>query len=350
MSVTSAPVTLNLLLEASGIDPKDVLVFRHRPYEPALNRVFDRIVAERSDLFDCYQSTHAPRTEASLRAAAFVASFIRYKAGSALFIGLYEVSGMRELSVAECAARRLHRELMSLGMAGFKAADTRDFVTEFDLQRTEWHAEWRERLIISWPGPERAWYRWAHRNEFAVQAIAEESVLTQPIPRWDEIVLSWAELPLLSAGWRAALSQWRGIYLITDQSDGKQYVGSAYGAENIWQRWTEYARTGHGGNKLLRMRDPTNFRFSILQRVSPDLDDASVIAIEGTWKLRLDTRSPTGLSRARGNARICGEQVRLQWDSQVACGRADRSRAGCCRPSTCPWPSMRLSCRGCAHR
>lgn len=292
----SEPITLNALLEASGIRPRDVLVFRHRPYEPSLNRIFDRIVSERPDLFDCYQATHAPRTEAALHKASYVASFIRHRASSALFVGLYELTNTRQLTVEECLARPAHRELMTLGMVGFKATDLRESVTEFELSRTDWHAEWRERLIVSWPPPDRAWYRWGDRNEFEVLAITEESVLTPPVPSWDQLVVGWTELALLPAAWRAALSQWRGIYLIIDQADGKQYVGSAYGSENILQRWTGYARSGHGGNKLLRTRDPSGFRFSILQRLSPDLDDASVIAIENTWKERLGSRSPAGLN------------------------------------------------------
>lgn len=75
-----------------------------------------------------------------------------------------------------------------------------------------------------------------------------------------------------------------------------QYVGSAYGNENIMQRWKEYARTGHGGNKGLKARNPENFRFSILQRTSPDLPDTDVIALEGTWKDRLRSRVPFGLN------------------------------------------------------
>jgi hypothetical protein len=295
-SVPAAPLTLNMLIEASGIDLGEVLVFRHRPYEPVLNRIFDRIVSERPDLFDCYQGTHGAKTEAALARAKYLASFIRYRPGLALFVGFYRVAGFRSVPVTRCLERPLHRELMTLGMSGFKATDGRAEVLEFDLPLTSWHEEWRGRLVIQWPGLERSWYRWADRNEFIVHAIAEESLLSSAIPPWDQMALQWRELALLPGGWRAALSQWRGIYLIIDESDGKQYVGSAYGSENILQRWVGYARTGHGGNKLLRERNPANFRFSILQRLSPDLDESSVIAIESTWKERLGSRAPQGLN------------------------------------------------------
>ncbi len=296
MNLATKPLTLNRLLEADGLNLQDVLVFRHRPWEPALNRVFDWIVAERRDLFECYQSTHAPNTESALGRARYVASFIRHRPKQALFVGLYSIESQREVSVAAYQDRPLHRELMSHGMGGHKASDGRETVIEFSLKPTSWNSDWSERLVVDWPGLERSWYRWADRNIFPVAAIAEESCLIAPVPAWDELASDWHQLALLPASWKSALSHWRGIYLIIDQSDGQQYVGSAYGRENILQRWQEYARTGHGGNKALRTRNPQNFRFSILQRTSPDLPDTEVIALERSWKLRLRSQSPFGLN------------------------------------------------------
>ncbi len=220
MKFKSEPLTFNGLLEADGIDLRDVLVFRHRPWEPALNRVFDWIIAERRDLFDCYQSTHAPNTEAALSRARYVASFIRYRPKLALFVGLYAVESQRALSIADYQARPGHRELMALGVGGHKASDGRQSIVEFDLTPTGWSGDWAERLIVKWPGLERSWDRWADRNVFPVAAIAEESCFIAPIPAWDEIALDWDQLALLPSSWKSALSHWRGIYLIIDQSDG----------------------------------------------------------------------------------------------------------------------------------
>ncbi len=291
------PLTLNNLLERDGFDPSKVLVFRHRPWEPQLNKVFDWIVAERRDLFDCYQTTHAPNTESALVRATHVASFIRYKPKQAVFVGLYELTGTNQILTPEqCLARPLHQELMKFGMGGFKASEDRQSLVEFGLIETDWQAHWSGKLIVDWPGLERSWYRWLDRNTFSIAAITEESRFRSPMPNWSEIALEWQQLSILPSDWRAALSQWRGIYLIIDQSDGLQYVGSAYGAENLMQRWCEYARSGHGGNKGLKLRDPNNFRFSILQRVSPDLPDSEVVALEGSWKERLRSRAPFGLN------------------------------------------------------
>lgn len=294
--IAAPPLTLNQLIRLSGIEPKDVLVFRHRPREPQINRIFPWLAAERPDLFDCYQSTHGANTESALARARYLASFIRHKPGQALFIGFYAVRSYRSMAVEACLSRPCHRELMSLGLEGMKATAGRESVLEFDLPLLDWHKEWRGRLIVQWPGLERSWYRWGDRNEFAVAAIAEDDLLAPAMPAWEELIIAWNELGVLPTSWRTALSHWRGVYLVIDRSNGSQYVGSAYGAENILQRWKEYARTGHGGNKLLRGCDPANLRFAILQRVSPDLPDAEVIRIEGNWKDRLGTRAPHGLN------------------------------------------------------
>lgn len=135
------------------------------------------------------------------------------------------------------------------------------------------------------------------RNKFPVLSILDESAFAKAMPRWRAIDFKWQELAGLPTTWKAKLHEWRGIYYIFDTSDHKGYVGSAYGKDNILRRWLNYAETGHGGNKLLRPpRDPQTFRFSILQRVSPDLVPAKVIRVENTWKDRLHTRQPFGLN------------------------------------------------------
>ncbi len=292
----ATPLTLNGLLETSGIDLREVVVFRHRPYEADLNKVFDWIVAERRDLFECYQDTHGPRAEAALTKARYVASFIRYRPKQALFVGLYQIDEKRSLSMDEYVARPLHRELMQHGMSGQTSSIGRDSVIEFSMSDTGWNADWSQKLIIEWPGLERSWYRWADRNTFKIKAIAEDALLLGKISSWEELSLDRSQISLLPASWCAAMSQWRGIYLINDRSDGKQYVGSAAGQENILQRWQDYSRTGHGGNKLLKLRDSANFTFSILQLVSPAMPREEVCEIESTWKKRLLSAAPNGLN------------------------------------------------------
>ena len=102
-------------------------------------------------------------------------------------------------------------------------------------------------------------------------------------------MLTADEVRTLPRDWAARLREWRGVYLIIDQRDRMHYVGSAYGADNILTRWQAHVAGDKGVTKELALRDPAGFRFSILERTSPDLDKEAVIALEQSWKRRLDT-------------------------------------------------------------
>ena len=290
---------LNDLLEKQGIDIARVLVLRHRPYEPALNKILPWLIAERRDLFDAFQSSHGKALESAMAKMVgngYLASFIRHGAGSALFVGLYRIAGAKPVKFEQWWREPAHIELREYGMVGLRKEEQRARCVMFDLVPTDFVTEWSGKLIVGWPPPERSWWRYADRNTFRVQSILEESALDAQLPEWYEIDLSWAELKVIPWRLRERLSQWRAIYYIFDKSDGKGYVGSAYGEQNLLARWENYAQTGHGGNQLLRKRKRENLQFSVLQRVSPDMDPTEVIQLESTWKNRLHTRAPTGLN------------------------------------------------------
>jgi hypothetical protein len=288
-----------LLLELEGIDPKRTVIMRHTPEEPNLRKSFPWLAEEHPDLYNMYQRGHGPRAEATLKRADYLASFIGLPPRNALFVGMYRVEGYEPINRPEYADQAEVRRLIELGMRPWDDAnrDIRSERLQFDLRHVESLHQWKGRLVVEWP-PGIAWCRWVRpqRSPYAVRSIHEESLLVPGVPSWQEMSLSWQELKALPQSWRAALAQWRGIYFISDRSDGKAYVGSAYGGDNILGRWRNYGSTGHGGNQLLRERDPANFSFSILQRLSPDLPAEDVVAIESSWKTRLHTRAPLGLN------------------------------------------------------
>ena len=289
-------MTLNDLLLARQIDPKRVLVLRHVPQEPELNKVLPWLAAEKPDVYNAYQQTQGTKVERAMAEAGYVASFIGHEPNKALFIGLYEIGASRPLTRKQYWQIPAHIEMKKFGMRGFTEDSTRPHVLWFELAATDFYSAWKGKMIVGWPPPERSWWRRAHRNDMAVMAVLEDSALDAAMPPWEKIMLTWEDLGVLPARWRAAIAEWRGIYYIFDVHDGKGYVGSACGRQNILGRWLNYAASGHGGNRLLRERDPKNFRFSILQRVSPDMDEADVVRVESTWKERLHTRAPRGLN------------------------------------------------------
>lgn len=283
------------LLTAATIDPSKVVALRHSPAERDLRRALPWLAVERPELFNAYQQTQNPRVERDIAKSAYVASFIGHVPRQALFVGLYSVGGSQPLTKEQFWRAAAYIELAKLGMVGFKADDPRETLLLFDLNLRPELAQWKGRLIVSWPPPEIRWWR-SGDADLGVHAIAEENRLTPSMPDWRDLDVSWDQLAVLPSSWRAALAQWRGVYLIFDTSDAKSYVGSAYGGKNMLGRWEGYGDTGHGGNALLRQREPRHFRFSILERVSPDMPADEVIRLESSWKERLHTRQPFGLN------------------------------------------------------
>ena len=283
---------LNYLLSEKGIHVPDVrvLVMRHVPSEPELRKALPWLAAEMPETYNVYQQFQRPHVERQLTEVRYVVSCVGYRSNEALFVGVYKVNSYKPVSFDEYWNVPENERLRSLGMRSWSSERDRPLpILRFDLQVEEALQEWKGKLVLDWP-PGRTWIRRAERNGFTIKAILEDSVLDKGMPAWNQLVLAWAELHSLPQNWIAALKQWRGIYFIHDSADGKGYVGSACGDENIYGRWMNYAASGDGGNKLLRARKPQSFRFSVLQLVSQDMESEKVIAVENSWKDRLHTR------------------------------------------------------------
>jgi len=52
---------LNDLFQKKGIDPQQVLVLRHRPSEPEINKVLPWLAAEKPVVFNAYQQTQGEK-------------------------------------------------------------------------------------------------------------------------------------------------------------------------------------------------------------------------------------------------------------------------------------------------
>ena len=282
-------LSLNTLFSSIGIDPKHVIVVRHRPKEPTLRRILPWLAAERHDLFNLYQSVQSGTAGRSMAKTPFLAVFIGLAPAQATFAGIYRVSGSRPLTAATFGALQGQDDLLALGMMDVDWNADEQRVLE--LERLTSLEAWIGKLTIDWPAPERTWWRRAERNRIAVRFISEVSRFAAEMPAWTVLTLQWQELHLLPYSWKASLAEWRGVYYIFDVARSLGYVGSAYGGENILGRWMEYAATGHGGNVHLKSSHPSDLRFSILQRTSPDLAPAEIVAVEETWKLRLHTKT-----------------------------------------------------------
>ncbi len=147
-----------------------------------------------------------------------------------------------------------------------------------------------------------------HYDDFEVSEILRDPYSGRTFPGYESIDLPFTELSTLVQNdrpdWKSALENVKGVYLITDTSTGKRYVGKASGGQGIWARWGEYTRSGHGGNKELQelVGDKLdyareNFKFTLLEYRPAPTPDEIIDKREIYWKEVLLTRGEYGLNQ-----------------------------------------------------
>ena len=139
--------------------------------------------------------------------------------------------------------------------------------------------------------------------KMTVHSILERPYSFLRFDGYNQIRLKFGELKRIVTSnlsdWRKALQSVFAVYLISDTKKGGAYVGSAYGKDGLWGRWSCYASgnfLGHGGDKGLIKRIgknkdyPENFEFAILEVISKNTSEKDVRQREGWWKNTLRTR------------------------------------------------------------
>lgn len=142
------------------------------------------------------------------------------------------------------------------------------------------------------------------KDDLVVNQILPATFEGDDFPGYDKVQLSYSQLVTIintnKRDWIAALSGQKAVYLITDMSNGKLYVGSATGkSEMLLQRWKNYVENGHGGNKELKdlvEREgfdyvKKNFQYSILENFNSKVDDNYILERESWWKDTLQSRT-----------------------------------------------------------
>lgn len=146
-------------------------------------------------------------------------------------------------------------------------------------------------------------------QDMTVIEILREPYSGDKFPGYEDICLPFKKLEAVITqnrnDWRSALSNIKGIYLVSDKSNGKKYVGSAYGVTGIWSRWACYVGTGHGHNdeftKIIKKNGVDyarkNFIFTLLEYRPMKADDKKIIERESFWKESLLTRGEYGYNK-----------------------------------------------------
>ena len=166
----------------------------------------------------------------------------------------------------------------------------------FNISPSPTLAALQHRLVIGWTSPRTFHRGGAKAAKFRVLEIADPEVI--PFPGFDSMLLTYKKLQRVVedphySRWHSALGAVKGIYLITDTSNGRQYVGKADGSGGIFARWSAYATDGHGSNRELAALPEDqceHFVFSILRVFEPRALQPQVDAAEKHYKLALRSR------------------------------------------------------------
>ncbi|MEI7728365.1 MAG: GIY-YIG nuclease family protein [Verrucomicrobiota bacterium] len=168
------------------------------------------------------------------------------------------------------------------------------------ISEIEAYKKWEGRLIcrfFRYQGLRgRAFYLEGLLDSFEVLQLLPERYDGERFCGYESINHSFSTLrPILfreNQDWKAALMAVKGVYLIMDTTNGKTYVGSAYGDAGIWSRLCGYVSTGHGWNdELVRTINEkgipyalANFKFSILEVFAFNASDEVILEREAHWK------------------------------------------------------------------
>lgn len=179
----------------------------------------------------------------------------------------------------------------------------------YNLTLMDDYKEYIKRLIIKLERP-IGWDIYNKKYESVQKSLNPEIYELAPstklgtFPGYNSVKLSHKDLQRIvnndEPSWKNALSNVKGIYVITDKSTGKLYIGSASGnAEGIWQRWSNYADIKNltGGNKFFEKLKDTdcqyiidNFSYSILEIFDMRTKQEDILNRENFWKDVLKTR------------------------------------------------------------
>ncbi len=186
------------------------------------------------------------------------------------------------------------------GIFNITSRDSKDYEVELDPK----YKELIGRLVIDYTGDNTRGTVFKPDYIFSyskISSILQHRYQGELFVSYDKINHSFESIDIVIRNelndWKVALSNVFGVYLLTDTSTGKHYVGSAYGENGIWGRWSDYIYGYHGNNKELKELYDVHskeyfkkyFKFTILEVLSTSLVPEEVIQRESLWKSKLQT-------------------------------------------------------------
>ena len=165
----------------------------------------------------------------------------------------------------------------------------------YEAEELEKYKPYFGRVIIKYRKELQAQHRIAKGliDEFEVAQVLPTIYDGEDFPGYDKVKLTFLQLEAIIARnkltWINALENQKGVYLITDLNNGKQYVGSAYGENGmLLKRWRDYVTSGHGGNKELKTLVASlgfeyvkiHFQYSLLENYNARIDKSIILQMD----------------------------------------------------------------------
>lgn len=271
-------LTFNDLLALEGIDTAKVRLVRHQDSRLGRGRMYE---AWRNDL-DAFERYQSVQSKDRFPVGDLLAGFVVTEARKTVFVGIYRVDDVGLCPQGSTDA------LLKHDISGH---------FRYDLTLVDDLASYRDRVVIDWGPGTRSWVQRAANQAKPVTEIAEQ--YEPRFPGFREFVRSVDEVPSLPNGWQQVLRSVKGVYLLVDVDSGRQYVGSAKGADSLLGRWLEYSAGGDGGDvglKAAAKSGPRNYQVSVLEVVGEYTPDETIEQLESHWKNKLLSRR-FGLNR-----------------------------------------------------
>ena len=264
-------------LRKVGLDPKKVMLVRHALSDKGFNACNGRGMIRE---YTSHQKTDFAR------GYDYWCVFISGKGTLAKLYAVYKVGKSRPDTP----------DTIPEGMPEIEAKHFQGNDAVFELEPVDLLKEYEGRLVIDWGGATRVWSQKGTTEKPIISIQREDKKV---FSGYEDLVLSYNQLKEIVENetayseWHAALKAVYAIYLIVDVETGRQYIGSAYGSEGLFKRWSCYVTTRHGGNKQMKEElcgHPDRyhaFQFSILQVLPKSVTDEEVIRTESRWKEKL---------------------------------------------------------------
>ena len=129
---------------------------------------------------------------------------------------------------------------------------------KFEVAEAERLAEYEpffNRLTVNWKNPSR-WPLYVKEsivNNIEVkELLADDYLKIEQFCGYENVSKSYNDLKnvINKPSWKDALESVYGVYVLTDTSNGKLYVGSATGEQGIYGRWITYLNSGFDKNEI----------------------------------------------------------------------------------------------------